>query len=119
MIINEDDYLEHFGVKGMKWGVRRKAKRLTKLDQKTNFYKNKSDAWNTRAKSLDRNAKELGPIGYGKQFNKIQKAKYNSKQLAKYSEHYRKKTESYINKLSKKYIIKYDVTSKTYNLVSK
>lgn len=23
MIINEDEYLEHFGVKGMKWGVRK------------------------------------------------------------------------------------------------
>ena len=23
MIINEDDYLEHFGVKGLYWGVRK------------------------------------------------------------------------------------------------
>ena len=31
MIINEDDYLEHFGVKGMKWGVRKKLRHLFKM----------------------------------------------------------------------------------------
>lgn len=30
MIINEDDYLEHFGVKGMKWGVHKKPRTSTK-----------------------------------------------------------------------------------------
>lgn len=29
MIINEDDYLEHFGVKGMKWGVQRARKKYS------------------------------------------------------------------------------------------
>lgn len=30
MIITEEDYLEHFGVKGMKWGVRKKPRTSTK-----------------------------------------------------------------------------------------
>lgn len=29
MIIDEEDYLEHFGVKGMKWGVHRDGTRRT------------------------------------------------------------------------------------------
>ena len=35
MIINEDDYLEHFGVKGMKWGVRKQKV----LDAKSGYKK--------------------------------------------------------------------------------
>lgn len=34
MIINEDDYLEHFGVKGMKWGVRNERVRSAKSEYK-------------------------------------------------------------------------------------
>lgn len=31
MIINEEDYLEHFGVKGMKWGIRKKHRASNKI----------------------------------------------------------------------------------------
>lgn len=34
MIITEDDYLEHFGVKGMKWGVRHERVRSAKSEYK-------------------------------------------------------------------------------------
>ena len=38
MIINEDDYLEHFGIKGMKWGVRREARRDAKESARAKMY---------------------------------------------------------------------------------
>lgn len=38
MIINETDYLEHFGVKGMKWGVRREARRDAKESARAKMY---------------------------------------------------------------------------------
>lgn len=38
MIIKEDDYLEHFGVKGMKWGVRREARRDAKESARAKMY---------------------------------------------------------------------------------
>ena len=105
------DYLAHHGVKGMKWGVR-KANKLTKLSRKADLYESKSKAWDNTSKRMDESARELGPIGYGKQYNKIKQAKTNSKQLSRYAGYYRKRTNSYINKLSKKYIVKYDVVTK-------
>lgn len=38
MIITENDYLEHFGVKGMKWGVRREARRDAKESARAKMY---------------------------------------------------------------------------------
>ncbi len=110
------DYMYHHGVKGMKWGVRRKSNKLTKLGRKADLYESKSKLWDITSKNMDKNARELGPVGYGKRYNKIKKAKSNSKQLARYAEHYRKRTESYMHKLSKKYTVKYDVVTKKYSL---
>ena len=43
MIINEDDYLEHFGVKGMKWGVRKQKeprnKNYTSYNRRNDSFK--------------------------------------------------------------------------------
>ena len=33
MIIDEEDYLEHFGVQGMKWGVRKDSSNIDKQTQ--------------------------------------------------------------------------------------
>lgn len=46
MIIDEDVYLQHSGIKGMKWGVRRaqkKAKRLEINRKKQEAFKNAYD----------------------------------------------------------------------------
>lgn len=53
MIIEEEYYLEHFGVKGMKWGVRRqrRVERLARAGQKNSPY-----ATRTRA------SQNLGPV---------------------------------------------------------
>lgn len=53
MIIEEDDFLEHFGVKGMQWGVRkaeRQAQRKTHKENKQAIKDRKDEAWGkTRA----------------------------------------------------------------------
>lgn len=38
MFITDEDYLEHFGVKGMKWGVRREARRDAKESTRAKMY---------------------------------------------------------------------------------
>ncbi len=116
MIYQYPNYLMHHGVKGMKWGVRRKANKLTRLSNKADLYERKSNAWKNEAQAMDRAASELGPIAYGQQYNRIKQANANSKQLKKYAKHYEKKTNSYIKKLSENYKIAYDVTTKQYQL---
>lgn len=42
MIIDEEYYLEHFGVKGMRWGVRRQTRKESNKELKEVVSKNKS-----------------------------------------------------------------------------
>lgn len=113
------DYLMHYGVRGMKWGRRRKAiatSRLNRKSKKADKYNQASDRWKTKASLLDKQASEAGPIAYGKAYNTIKRANDNAKQLKKYADHYEKSARSYINKVSKNYIVVYDVSTKTYSL---
>lgn len=57
-----DNYeLYHHGVKGMRWGVRRKAIKLTKMSRNADRYETKSKAWENRANALEKKSKTDGP----------------------------------------------------------
>ncbi len=62
MIINERDYLEHFGVKGMKWGVRNERVRSAKSEYKSarKAYKSakqeRKNAINKTYRSINKNS---------------------------------------------------------------
>lgn len=102
MIINEDDYLEHFGVKGMKWGVRRrqkradrKAKRQLKKDIKQ-FNKRKSnwvDVYNNAADIFDSKINDLNDkysdVDFTDPKNKKQYDKYNKEAGKLWSDSYK------------------------------
>lgn len=112
-MINEYE-LYHHGVKGMRWGVRRKAIKLTKMSRNADRYETKSKAWENRANALEKKSKIDGPMAYGRNYNKIKQMRTNAKQLKRYSEFGRKRTAAYMNKLSKDYKIVYDVISDSY-----
>ena len=60
MIIKEDDYLEHFGVKGMKWGVHKKDKSKSKLEYgrtHNRTLKSGTEIQNISRRKLDPNSK--------------------------------------------------------------
>jgi hypothetical protein len=42
LIVDEEEYLEHYGKKGMRWGERRSQKRISKRELKTFVKKNKA-----------------------------------------------------------------------------
>nr|DAG85721.1 MAG TPA: hypothetical protein [Caudoviricetes sp.] len=117
----QPDYLMHHGVKGMKWGVRKKIAtyRLNRNAKKANKYQEASDRQKAKANRMHESAAEQGPIAYGKSYNRIKQANNNAKQLQKYSNHYTKITNSYIKKLGDKYKLVYDVSTKQYSLREK
>lgn len=57
MIIDEEVYLEHFGIKGMKWGVRKgkdtAADKQAKREKKAQKFVAKSDLLKTKIKDID------------------------------------------------------------------
>ena len=94
------NYLMHHGVKGMRWGVRKKIAtyRLNRNAKKADKYQEASDRWKAKANKMHESSAEQGPIAYGKSYNRIKQANNNAKQLQKYSNHYTKITNSYIKK---------------------
>ena len=66
MIIDEHDYLEHFGVKGMRWGVRKKdkpvsAEKQAKREQKAEKFVAKAKLLDTKVSALN---VEVANAGY-------------------------------------------------------
>ena len=117
---SQNDFLKHYGVKGMKWGVRRKAKKLDRLTRLGMKYDHISKAWRTESKRREREAvNKGGALGYGRAYNYIHQAESAAKQFKKYSDFYTKRANRYMKKLSKKYIMKYDVVTGRYTLAPK
>lgn len=60
-----EDYLAHYGVKGMKWGVRRaigdKAKIAANLERRSNAYKKHGDRFTKKADKYDNKLKDSRP----------------------------------------------------------
>lgn len=120
-----ENELYHHGVKGMKWGVRKKVttSRLNRKAKKADRYQQMANAWKIEAKKRDASAREAakqaGPIAYGRQYAQIKHAQDNAKQLQKYADHYAKTTGSYIKKAQEKYVVVYDVSTREYSLREK
>ena len=65
--------------------------RLNRKSKKVYKYNQSSDRWKTKASLIDKQAREAGPIAYGKAYTNIKRSNDNAKQLKKYADHYEKK----------------------------
>lgn len=78
MIVDEDVYLEHHGVKGMKWGVRNEdrpvsAKRMAKREAKARVYDVEAARLRTRISRLEQNKDRYDPKSYEKGKTNLEK----------------------------------------------
>jgi hypothetical protein len=102
MIIDEEDYLAHFGVKGMKWGVRREERavgRQSKREQKAQKFLAKADQIQDQIESVKKTkVTRSGKLTAGgrRQINKLEQDKTQAlkdaeaKRQGKLTDHQRK-----------------------------
>ena len=128
----KNNYLEHHGIKGQRWGIRRyqnadgtltnagkkkmhrDSDKLNKKASQVEKYKNISNTYNMMANRATSRA--FASESYGRNFNKIKQMRNTSKQFQRYAEFGAKRTNVYIKKLSKTYTVIYDVSSGKYKL---
>ncbi len=88
MIVDEDIYLEHFGVKGMKWGIRNNKgnaesnQKITKLDKNSDISRDISFSKKYhKAKKYDRRRVRISRVAGGAAFivSRRQKMKRSAK----------------------------------------
>lgn len=78
--------LYHYGVKGMKWGVRKAQKQINKVESRSNKNWNKSETYSRKADALYRSSKTKGQSFFNRNMKKINKLRIKSKQFEKMAE---------------------------------
>lgn len=117
--------LYHYGVKGMKWGVRKQRmaeKKLNRVTSKADKSENRYKSYETAYKMADAKAqKTMTPAQYGRWVTSGARfdQKIQLRNLKKASERTKKRANDYMNKLNENYTVVYDVTTGTYTLRQK
>ena len=114
--------LRHYGVKGMRWGVRKRSIVEKRLNSNARKSKEKEDKYETYLKNyneIDRRMKMKGPVSYGvTRFTGAGKAQTQKlKNLKTSSEKTKKKVDALLSKVSKTHTVKYDITTGQYSIV--